>query len=213
MKDAIVEKLRNHLSGPMDTECKVVYLLCEIRKLLDNQRSRPRPFALYLYCCWALHVDLSHPPTTMRFLKKVDSYVYDKLNVDETNWTTLSAEHAIFREFLYLDTFKKELFAFLGGHDLPTALCDEDERWFSFLRTFGGVIEDGSLTCVSTGPDRLRTVDRVTFKGPHRTRYGHPLFGIKWDILLKDRRRLEVEVATQLNTDLRQWHLRIIPAN
>jgi hypothetical protein len=78
MKSAIVEKLRQHLSAPVDTECKVVYLLCEIRKLLDKKTTDPKLlalrqlFTLRLFCNWALHINLSQP-TTMALLEKVDA--------------------------------------------------------------------------------------------------------------------------------------------
>ena len=210
MKDAIIEKLRGHLSRSIDTECKVGYLLCEVRKLLDKQRPEPTPFALRLYCHWALHVHLSRPATTMPFLGKVDSYVYDKLNAGETK-ETLLAEHALFQEFVYLETFRKELLQFLAMHDLPTSLCDKNARWFRFLAAYAGVIEDGSLTCRSNEPDKLKIVTRVTFtKGAPRTPEGHVPFGIKWDILLKDRRTLEVEVGTQANHKLMHWGLRLL---
>jgi hypothetical protein len=42
MKDAIIEKLREVLSSGMDSECKVVYVLCEARKLLDKYPARTR---------------------------------------------------------------------------------------------------------------------------------------------------------------------------
>jgi hypothetical protein len=146
----------------------------------------------------------------MPFLEKVDRYVFDKLNVAETN-ETLATEHALFQEFVYLDTFRKELTQFLASHDLPTALCDEDSRWFAFLAAYAGVIEDGSLACESKGPDKLKTVEKVTFmKGPQRSPDGHVPFGIKWDILLKDKRRLEVEVGTRPNHKLMHWGLRLL---
>jgi hypothetical protein len=212
MKNAIVEKLRRHLSCPLDTECEVVYLLCEIRKLLDKQRVEPTPFALRLYCHWALHVDLSRPSTTMPFLTKVDNYVFNKLNAGETEETLLE-EHALFRDFVYLETFRKELSQFLALNDLPTSLCDEDARWFAFLAAFASIIEDGSLACQSKDPDELRLVKRVTFtRVPQVTPDGHVPFGIKWDVLLKDKRRVEVEVGTRANHNLMRWSLRLIRA-
>jgi len=212
MKDAIVEKLREHLAGPVDTECKVVYLLCEVRKLLDNQPPDPVPFALRLYCHWALHVDLSRPLTTMHFLSQVDSYVFDKLNVGDTN-ETLLAEHALFQEFVYLETFRKELSQFLAIHALPTSLCDEDGRWFFFLAAYAGVIEDGSLACESKDPNKLRIVERVTFTESTRKRTGgHLPFDVKWDIQLKDKRTVEIEVGTQSDHKLMHWGLRLLNA-
>lgn len=58
MKDAIVEKLRSELVGQVDTEPKVVYLLCQIRKLLEKEGLANAPRDLKLFCHWALHVDL-----------------------------------------------------------------------------------------------------------------------------------------------------------
>jgi hypothetical protein len=51
-------KLNAFLADPVDSECKVVYLLCEVRKLLERVPAHQRPFALNMYCHWALHVDL-----------------------------------------------------------------------------------------------------------------------------------------------------------
>jgi len=74
MKNAIIEKLRAHLAHPVDSECEVVYLLCEVRKLL--LKKDPDTATLRLHCNWALHVDLEMPATTLAFLRRVDSYVW-----------------------------------------------------------------------------------------------------------------------------------------
>ena len=210
MRDAIIEKLRAHLTGPIDTECKVVYLVCEIRKLLDKHQPAPIAFALRLYCNWALHVNLSKPKTTTSFLTKVDTYVFDKLNSRETK-ETLCHEDQILREFIYLETFRAELRQFMAACALPTALCDEDPRWYAFLVAYAGVIEDGSLALVGKGLTKLRLVKKVTFtKIPTKEQEGHVPFGIKWNILLKDNRRLEVEVGTEANHDLMRSRLRLL---
>lgn len=148
----------------------------------------------------------------MHFLEKVDTYVLDKLNLGDTK-ETLLAEHALFQEFVYLETFRKELSQFLGMQALPTSICDEDARWFSFLAAYAGVIEDGSLTCQSKGPDKLKIVERVTFtKGARDTADGHVPFDMKWDILLKDKRRVEIEVGTQPNCKLMHSRLHLVTA-
>jgi hypothetical protein len=210
MRNAIVEKLRKHLAGSMGTECEVVYLLCEIRKLFDKQPPDPSQFALRLYCNWALHVDLSHPRTAAPFLERVDAYVFNKLDTGDTE-ETLLAERAMFREFVYLETFRRELSQFMAACDLPTALCDRDQGWYTFLAAYAGVIEDGSLTCVGKGLDRLRIIERVTFtKTAVEPAAGHVPFGIRWDILLGDKRRVEVDVGTLADDKLMRWGLRLI---
>jgi hypothetical protein len=64
MTKDIVSKLMALLSEPVDTECKVVYLLAEVRKLLERDDPNHNMGSLWMYCHWALHVDLESPKTT-----------------------------------------------------------------------------------------------------------------------------------------------------
>ena len=71
----IIGKLRDHLAEPVETECAVVYLLAEVRKILEREKPDPKPFALWMHCHWALHVNLTRTPTTIAFLHRVDDFV------------------------------------------------------------------------------------------------------------------------------------------
>jgi hypothetical protein len=96
--------------------------------VLEAEGFDSAPFALKLYRHWALHVDLSSPGTTVPFLKQVDSFV-DGILSDQRD---LAAEHRMFREFVYLDTFRDQLRDFLAKNDLPISICDEKaaaRRW------------------------------------------------------------------------------------
>ena len=215
MTDAIVEKLRLHLSGPVDTECKVIYLLCEIRKLLDKKTADPKLVALRqlltlrLYCNWALHVHLSKP-TTMALLEKVDEVFINRITPGSPqSGLTFVAEHRLFREFVYLETFRKELSHFLAAYGLDTPLCDENERWFAFLAAYGGVIEDGSLTCEGKNSAKLRVVEKIIFtKGPLRVADSHVPFDIVWKILLKNGSTIEVNCGAPASANFLSWGLR-----
>jgi len=50
MTKDIIAKLHEHLSRPVDTECTVVYLLAEVRKILERDKPDPKPIALWMYC-------------------------------------------------------------------------------------------------------------------------------------------------------------------
>jgi hypothetical protein len=119
MKDAIVEKLRAFLSGSVETECQVVYLLCEVRKLLCH----PSPFALRLHCNWALHINLSFAISTSDFLTRVDDYAWNILSSPERgeeeqiSWEKRAQEMLL--EFMNLNTLRNELLNFLVAYDLP----------------------------------------------------------------------------------------------
>jgi len=75
MTKDIVGKLQLHLAKPVDSEPAVVYLLAEVRKLLELDDPEHKMGALWMYCHWALHVDLDSPKTTESFLEKVDRWI------------------------------------------------------------------------------------------------------------------------------------------
>lgn len=188
MKDDIVEKLHAHLSDDIDTECKVVYLLCEVRKLME--KHGPTPLGLRFYCHWALHVDLTHPSTTRPFLTQADAFAGRILN----GAIDLGEDRRMFAEFL-MDTFQTELRNFLRHYALPTDLCDDETRWQQFLGQYSGVIQDGGLTCHAKS-NSLQYVRDVVFSSKKRrclAEEGLPFYP-SWRINLLDGRALTVDV-------------------
>jgi hypothetical protein len=211
MKDHIVEKLRAILSGDIDSECKVVYILCESRKLLEKYPPDPMPLALKMYCHWALHIDLMNPRTTAPLLERIDDFV-DRIVLQTED---VIKDHYLFRELLWLDTFRQQFREFLRVYDLPTGVCDEDGRWHEFLTHYAGVIQDGSLSCQAK-TQRLKHVNEVVFsKGRERPQALVP-FDLVWEIVLLDGRSIVVDVyATPLpngkpmnvhGIELRRWN-------
>src|ERR1700691_1124091 len=189
MKHSIVEKLRTFLADDIDSECKVVYALAESRKLLDTSPPDPFPFALKIYCHWALHVDLDNPKTTLPFLERVDEFVASVLGGND-----MVKEHQMFREFVFLDTFRGQFKQFLKAYDLPTAVCDEAPRWHQFLRHYAGVIEDGSLSC-SADSKRLKLISAVVFTRGRPTADTYVPFRFSWHIALHDGKTLTVDAG------------------
>ncbi len=191
-QNAIVDKLRVALSGAVDSECKIVYLLAESRKLLETYPPDPVPFALKLYCHWALHVDLENPRITLPFLERADKYAASVLAGNQD----IVEEHRMLREFVFLDTFRQQFKQFLQAYNLPTGICDENPHWHEFLRHYAGVIEDGSLSCQAKAHP-LKLINEVVFtKGrtAPTSQSFYILFGLAWTIVLLDGRKLTVEV-------------------
>lgn len=190
MKQQILAKLGAVLSVGVDSEYKVVYILSATRKLLESYPIDPVPFALKLYCHWALHVDLTHPKVTLPFLERVDSFVVGFL----AGQTYTINEHRMMREFIFLDTFRGQFREFLEGYSLPSTVCDEDQHWHEFLKHYSGIIEDGSLSCEDK-TQRLKIVRKVIFsKSQRRASDTYIPFDLAWDIVLSDGRILRVEV-------------------
>jgi len=215
MTKDIAAKLRKHLAGAVDTECAVVYLLAEVRKILERDERGPKPFALWMYCHWALHVDLSRSKTTLEFLRRVEDYVVKTVpgfTPDTPN--PMFDSVSFFRDLVYLDTFRGQLRQFLTDHDLPTKFCGEDEAWISFLTAYAGIVEDGSISSETAKNDGLHAIEKVVFR-----KGGWPIaadglfkFVVTWDILLKDGRIVMVGFEPKANGEVLLWGPEIIQA-
>ena len=77
-RDAIIDKLDQELKYfPVRRESQVVYLLAEIRKVIEHEREQdPTCFeVLELFCNWALHITISRKSNADRirmFVKAFD---------------------------------------------------------------------------------------------------------------------------------------------
>jgi hypothetical protein len=147
MEDQIVAKLRRELERPIATEALVVYLLVEIRKLLDRQKLIYP--TLRLCCDWAVHVELSRKQAAA-IVKKVDE-LYPKILGGELT----ESDRAELRAFFTMDQFRKELEEVLTRNDLRRFGGDE---WDRFMACYLKVIEDCPLVCKVPG---LAYVDTV----------------------------------------------------
>jgi hypothetical protein len=198
MEDAIIGKLRDLLRGSIDSECKVVYLLAETRKLLDKRfgGGGRRFFALRLFCHWALHVDLSRSRTTTEFLRGLDEFVVSTL----AGTTDFLAEQRALRELSSLNIFREQIRDFLNDCDLPLTLCEADS-WATFLRFYSCVVEDGSLSneICARPSDNLRLVERVLMKKATALAGYLYSFFLAWEIKLKDGRILDVSASADDN--------------
>src|SRR5262245_38999047 len=105
----------------MDSECKVVYLLAEIRKILEDEDPQPRPLALLMHCHWALHVDLTRPGTTSDFLQRIDNFIFPYVSGQKAPQEV--DEYLLSLDFIYLQSLRDELHSFLNSHGLPTSIC------------------------------------------------------------------------------------------
>lgn len=192
MKHQLVEKLRIAVSERISKECQVVYILAESRKLLEKFPPATIPFALRMYCHWALHIDLTAPNTTERFLQRVDSFVESVL----AGSSDIVEERRMFHEFAFWDTFRKQFREFLMSYSLPVTLCEDDSHWRDFLHHYARVIEDGSLCCQSKA-QRLKYVDKVIIRRRARKPTNDAVpFDLAWHIVLSDGRALTIDVDT-----------------
>lgn len=122
-EDIISQKIRKELSiMPIDTEPRVMYLLVEIRKVLEHENNHGG--LLRFYCDWVVHTKMDRNPA---------QDVYNKI----------SAGNAESRQFISFEKLKCELREFLIEKNLPTELIDK--HWKSFEDKLVDILVDTPL--------------------------------------------------------------------
>lgn len=124
MEESIKEKLRNALSESITKECQVVYIMVEIRKLLDRTKSK-YPL-LRFYCNWALHIEINKISGAREILEKMAEKRY-----------SLEGMHFIDFSHLY-----KELESFLSTNGLTAEFMGDYRKWFNFKKLLVEVLID-----------------------------------------------------------------------
>lgn len=123
MKSEIFEKLNVELSSlPVDSEPRAIYLLVQIRKLLDHAENNSSP--LRFYCNWAVHIRLDHS-SAQRMLRKLENMTEAQLI-----------------KFISLRNLRSELGEFLIQHNLPTNLTDIESNWVKFQDSLINILID-----------------------------------------------------------------------
>jgi hypothetical protein len=154
VKDAILHKLNLALSSPVTTEAQAVYVLVELRKLLDRRRKEGRgPDFLNIRFCsdWAVHVQL-HGATAKQIVSDAQN-LYQKSKTG----TFTDEEKEYFRGRFTLQPVKEELRSLCEESDLPAFT---NAGWNSFLACFLAVIEDCPLS-IRLPAGAIANVDEV----------------------------------------------------
>ena len=155
MTPDIVRKLSAELSQPITTEGQVVYVLVQLRKLLDKRPERAEPpyESLRLYCNWVVHTSLTNK-VAQGIVEEADT-LYPSL-IDES---LTDAQKAFFWDKFTFQKLRQEMNEFLATHSLPTV---DGNLWNSFIACLLNVLEDCPLIFKDEKSD-LKHVDEIVF--------------------------------------------------
>jgi hypothetical protein len=152
MRQQIVEKLNKFLSErpQLKEEFEVVYLMVELRKLLDREREQNhqnQDSLVRFHADWVLHTDKRHITAPMKeIMKKIDESI-----------DTYPKDGNI--EFLLLPEFRAELTKLLEEHGLPNDFCRKDDNWLVFMTTLTQVLADQPIINPTDNNAEFRYVD------------------------------------------------------
>jgi hypothetical protein len=113
----IIDKLRDHINAGITKEADALYLLAELRKLLEQQGVKKDYEYLTFHCDWVVHPKLSGP-MAQRILKQFDEANIHLKNGLHIHELPNGLNHEIDR-ISKLRYFEDELSAYLKKNGLP----------------------------------------------------------------------------------------------
>ncbi len=186
----ILEKLEKQLNKGIDTEAEASYLLIEIRKFLEQQKSKGDFQYLKFYCDWIAHPGLAGL-MAQRVLKQFDEATIQLktgIGMDQLP-DELQREIDRLSKFRY---FQEELSKFLADNKLPAMTAKRHDGWAHFFHLYTKIIEDCPL--VMSGKNATATIDDVTvkFEVAKEPLHGEMLYKIRW--IVQDKSGLTGEI-------------------
>lgn len=133
MEEEIITKLKSALAEPIQKECQVVYILVEIRKLLERLKDKNNFSVLNFYSNWALHPEIDKTSSIRPILEKIEEAILRKTY-------DVNAIMAI----VDFEEFCKEIGTFLGKFAINNPFLKID-YWRKFRRLLVGVLIDCPL--------------------------------------------------------------------
>lgn len=140
-RDEIIEKLNTFLTehNPLTKECHVIYLMVEIRKILDYEQDHWKKGAFTLlrfYCDWTVHTEKTRITDSMQTI--MDQIFQDvKAQIEQP--ASAQAMSPVM-QFAYMDKLKDEMQRFLEDHDMDVVLVGDG--WLPFIQYLVKVLEN-----------------------------------------------------------------------
>ena len=149
-------KLRRELSKDIVDELQVVYILSQIRKIIDDEKTENKYDILYLYCDWVLHSKLDRPKKRRYFINKFDSQLVNEDTSTKIARTILINQ----RHFFVLNELKKQLGIFFRDKNISSKLIVRLE-WSKFIELLLAIL----MECpVDIGGNKIKSLSIVKDK-------------------------------------------------
>ncbi len=151
----IIEKLKGELTKDTNEECRVIFILSRIRKVLEIKNQKTKYKFLNFYCNWSLHSKLDKEGTTalpkVLFEKNIDSKKSGKENAVKLKLNN--------NDFFKFSSFKQELIDFLQENNLPLDVVKKS--WTSFMKILLEIIKESPIIFTSNALSELKLSEDI----------------------------------------------------
>lgn len=134
----IVAKLTEECRRPIRSERQVVYILVELRKLLELKGTLDSYETLKLCCDWAVHPKLDRNDA-QKIVKLFDAY---EAKYRREHVGVQQAEMPELSDFLEHNKFRRQIVEACDANQIPPTAVLSDDWWRSFLIQYTEVIKD-----------------------------------------------------------------------
>src|SRR5438067_1159788 len=135
MTPEIIRKLNVFLDThvPFQEDCEVVYLMVQLRKLLDREHGRDQFPKIRFYCDWTVHTSKDGNLGAIRD-------IMEKLENSVSNGSPYPTQDAF--SFFSLSELRDEISSRFRIHGLRTIVFQDDTHWKQFVAVLIQVLED-----------------------------------------------------------------------
>jgi hypothetical protein len=146
-KPSIIDKLKRHLKEdqmPLTEECQVMYLMAEIRKVLEHDNSSDKYPALRFYSNWCVHTRLDRPN---KFMRRAAAEIESEIQACiEAKQEVLAGQNLT--HFLSMQELRKALGDFLTDNNIPQKITEE-KNWKHFKSLLVEIISEQPIEAPS----------------------------------------------------------------
>lgn len=184
MKDELLRKIQHVLDRRITNEKQVVYLMVELRKLMDREKYKDP--VLRTFGNWVVHTSLSYPKEGSTFLLNEFDHLITELFEHENKSNQLGhisltefrvALHRCFQRFGLLGEFVKNGADWKKFVQLYSSIVSECPIVFTASKNNLKYIKQVELTGVSRHGKEWRSVDwRLTFHDGETMNWGFLIF-------------------------------------
>jgi hypothetical protein len=136
----VVEKMKAFLTlhSPATEECHVVYVMVEVRKVIDQEKSRDTYPLLKFYADWTVH---SRKDQVTKEMKEIVRQMFDAAAAEINSPLHGLVDRRRIRNFAYMKDLQSEIRAFLINHGIDDNLTPTKAIWVGFVQLLVKVLE------------------------------------------------------------------------
>jgi len=138
-RSEIVEKINAHLAlhTPLTEECHVVYLMVEIRKMLEHSKSL-KSSPMTFYCDWVVHTAKDGITDA---IKLTMDEIYQSVRKQILTPVHYRGQKMPVIDFFYFRSLQTEMRDFFAAHGLDAQMVEE-RNWTAFTKLLVKILEN-----------------------------------------------------------------------